>query len=453
MPPFEFRPYDSPLTGSIAELMGAPARAQAEAARANADARARQMQQRGQTNAALFGSIGDIARGGMAAFADQRQQGAAQQQEKQLEAWLSDRLSRADAPPPSAQELIGAGFKPERAMVLLKGFQELGKADLADETRTMAKVGDRLRWIRALPGGTERKQEAWAAMRQNVVGLGLPATMISERYSDEEIDALLQGVGQKPYEAPKGPEGFTLTEGATRFDAAGRPIASVAKPAPEPQRSPIYREYQDAKAEGYTGTFEQFQTADANRKRTAAGSQGGGNPYFTYQTTFDPQGRPTGAIRFDARGGPPKFVDVSAMTGGGQLRQPPGTLGQDSIRNDAALDQLDRLVTMFNQGAKNDIGPAEGRARAIGQNVPLLPTSERFSNFAAASEAFKNATIKAITGAQMSEPEAKRIVGQIPLVTDKPMVWVAKALQTKQNLQDIENRIKTARPDGAQPQA
>jgi hypothetical protein len=39
-----------------------------------------------------------------------------------------------------------------------------------------------------------------------------------------------------------------------------------AKPAAE-SVSPIYREYQDAKREGYTGTFQQYQNEDANRKR------------------------------------------------------------------------------------------------------------------------------------------------------------------------------------------
>ena len=41
----------------------------------------------------------------------------------------------------------------------------------------------------------------------------------------------------------------------------------------------------------------------------------------------------------------------------------------------------------------------------------------------------------------MSEVEAKRIQQQIPLVTDKPEVWQAKARATRKNLSDLERAI------------
>jgi hypothetical protein len=55
--------------------------------------------------------------------------------------------------------------------------------------------------------------------------------------------------------------------------------AALAKPAAGEQVSAIYREYQDAKREGYKGTFQQYQNEDANRKRPVTQvSLGGMNP-------------------------------------------------------------------------------------------------------------------------------------------------------------------------------
>ena len=58
----------------------------------------------------------------------------------------------------------------------------------------------------------------------------------------------------------------------------------------------------------------------------------------------------------------------------------------------------------------------------------------------AATSAFKNAIIKDITGAQMSEPEAKRIMKQIPDENDPPIRWRAKAKQTRKNLDFLQKR-------------
>lgn len=49
-----------------------------------------------------------------------------------------------------------------------------------------------------------------------------------------------------------------------RAGAISEVMREEAKP---PERSPALREYQDAVSQGYKGTFEQYQTADANRKR------------------------------------------------------------------------------------------------------------------------------------------------------------------------------------------
>ena len=58
----------------------------------------------------------------------------------------------------------------------------------------------------------------------------------------------------------------------------------------------------------------------------------------------------------------------------------------------------------------------------------------------AATSAFKNAIIKEITGAQMSEVEAKRIMKQVPDITDPATRWNAKWQQSKKNLEFLQKR-------------
>lgn len=169
-------------------------------------------------------------------------------------------------------------------------------------------------------------------------------------------------------------------------------------------------------------------------------------PYYQLTPTYDAQGRPNGAIRLEGRTG--DMVRVGDDQLGGQLRPPPGNLGEQTISNESSLDALDNLETQFNQGAKHLVGPAEGRLRVLGQKIPGVPVNEEFANFEAAEAAFRNSVIKAITGAQMSEPEANRIRQQIPEVTDKAEVWQAKADQTRKNLAFLEARLRQDRGVG-----
>lgn len=72
---------------------------------------------------------------------------------------------------------------------------------------------------------------------------------------------------------PATPQPFSLNPGETRFDANGKQIASL--PAKPPSLSEQYGtgsigEYNFAKSQGYTGSFEQYQNEDANRKAKAA---------------------------------------------------------------------------------------------------------------------------------------------------------------------------------------
>lgn len=148
---------------------------------------------------------------------------------------------------------------------------------------------------------------------------------------------------------------------------------------------------------------------------------------------------------------PGRNIITTRAGGVGQEAPAPGAVQTQAINNDVSTNQLDRLEKMFDEGASSGVGPYTGRANTFRQIVPGMDTNAQFNDFAAASNAFKNSVIKAITGAQMSEKEATRIQGQIPLVTDKSEVWKAKAAQTRKNLQDLSSVMTQKGGGGGAP--
>lgn len=103
----------------------------------------------------------------------------------------------------------------------------------------------------------------------------------------------------------------------------------------------------------------------------------------------------------------------------------------------ASIDALDNLKTLFDS-PQTKTGPITGRVSKIA-GIAGQTTPEQES-LLAATAAFKNQVIKDITGAQMSEVEARRIMEQIPDVTDPPVRWNARWQQTKRNLKAIQKR-------------
>ena len=84
-----------------------------------------------------------------------------------------------------------------------------------------------------------------------------PAKPVNLQGDDMKLEAKARELGKKVAD-------LTVEE----INAALKAPAAVNE-----QVSPIYREYQDAKREGYTGTFQQYQNEDANRKRPVVAGQ------------------------------------------------------------------------------------------------------------------------------------------------------------------------------------
>jgi hypothetical protein len=71
----------------------------------------------------------------------------------------------------------------------------------------------------------------------------------------------------------------------------------------------------------------------------------------------------------------------------------------------------------------------------------MLPGADQgLAEFVAEVATLKNAVVKATTGAAMSEPEAQRIMSQVPDLTNQPAVFRARLASTRRNLETLKRR-------------
>lgn len=302
---FQYQPYRSDLTGSIADLMLRGTEAQAEIARANGAIQARAAEQRGQTTQQMFGTIGQLAQGAIGQYRQDRldaprremeqlqlRQGRREDAEAQRhqvrEQWTRARLGDPTQPPPTPQELLENGYTPAEVSALHHGFAQITQDDLATQSAAVQAFRPDLEYLRALPEGM-RAQTA-AALGERWKGAPLPPGMVPTQFDDASLDALLKRTrkAHDPYTLhtgdvrydegdqiiARGPEAPPKTSAELAADAANPTSptheASAAalkllKPAPAGPQS--VQEYEYAKANGFKGTYEQYQTEDANRKR------------------------------------------------------------------------------------------------------------------------------------------------------------------------------------------
>lgn len=131
----------------------------------------------------------------------------------------------------------------------------------------------------------------------------------------------------------------------------------------------------------------------------------------------------------------PKSAALVQIGMGGQPASP--TERTALAKGRASIDALDNMKSLYDN-ARTKTGPIVGRTSPIAGLVGM--TTDEQESFMAATSAFKNQVIKDITGAQMSEVEAQRIMKQIPDIIDPPARWLAKWQQTQKNLKDIQKR-------------
>ncbi len=230
----------------------------------------------------------------------------------------------------------------------------------------------------------------------------------------------------------------------------GLPIRTVENPKEPPNDPAMVAEYKYAVSKGYKGTIDEYRKSirPPQQERAEPGS---------YQLLVNDQGQVTGA--WNPKSG--KVEPVPEGFSGARKAGVPPTVNSKVTDLENSFRKITDLETAYKP---EFVGPNRGayeRSKATGilSHLPFLTTPEGYGEFAALNADLKNSVIKLITGAQMGQQEASRILQQVPTETDKPEMWLSKYQQTKKNaaylLQHTKERsgLDNAPAQPAQPAA
>jgi hypothetical protein len=297
MPGFQYQPYDnSGSIGQILQLMQAGAHAHADAARQTAEANSRAAQIKAQNSAQLAGSLGSIiANTGQQIAQPFTPEGRAHQMqiEEQQRTVEEDKALRTlfaqgSPKPEDVYRVVG----PKRGADIIKGFSALQEQNIKTDDAKVGKVANLTAGILALP--EPMQPDAYKLARTHLLQLGFKPEDIPEQYSKAFVQQAQQSALTAKDRMEAARAETTATE-ANRHNVAmeGRPVAVApgsslvapsalqaipGQPAGQPV-APIYtapervqkpasvQEFEYAKTQGYKGSYEQYQTQDANRKR------------------------------------------------------------------------------------------------------------------------------------------------------------------------------------------
>lgn len=121
----------------------------------------------------------------------------------------------------------------------------------------------------------------------------------------------------------------------------------------------------------------------------------------------------------------------------------PPALAEKVAGVDTAMFSLDKIEAQYSKPeVQENVGPGAGRMARAREILPFVePNSPDYAAFAADLSTLNNDVIKAVTGAQMSDPEAKRIMSQVPSKYDKKPDFIAKARATRENMIMLRNKM------------
>jgi len=218
---FQFAAYEPRYTDSIAQLMMAGPNAQAAALRQIAEIQGRGATERAKTNAAVIGSLGDIARGAIDSYT-RYQQDAPLRQEREARANLLNlqtQEAQGNVDAQKAEQARGqamlqlfqqrgdrvtfddmAGIVgPDRAAKIAEGLSALQKTNLQTAEEHSKRMRDVIAGMDALPENA--RAAAWPGIKQQFVGEKLiQPTDVPDQY-DAATWGRLRGYGQ-PLQQP-----------------------------------------------------------------------------------------------------------------------------------------------------------------------------------------------------------------------------------------------------------
>lgn len=197
------------------------------------------------------------------------------------------------------------GFGPEKTSAIVKGLLDFHTADLTNADGVRKSMYTRIVGLKALP--EDRRAAAYDAVSKDYVSKGVIKPEEVAPYSPEVLDRYEQQLmtpeqranAAKPINAP--PPGQSLLDPKTM-----KPVFTSPEKV---THSPALVEFQDAVAQGYKGTFEQYQTADANRKRPVTNVSGMGGMYAATDPKVIAEGIRNGTM-------PPRIADYGRAVQG-----------------------------------------------------------------------------------------------------------------------------------------
>ena len=217
----------------------------------------------------------------------------------------------------------------------------------------------------------------------------------------------------------------------------------------KPEALTDYGEFRNRWAKERNIPLDQFTATQETQARKAWG-QADDRPFVPMPIVI--QG-PTGPLVVDRGSGTGRAVTD-------QQGAPIGPTPSSAVRTrmgeeQAGLDRINEIRGLFDP---NYVGPAMGRWNQIRQNLPDIPGEfddipEPLAKFMASAAGLKNDMIRLITGAAVGVQEAKRIEREIPSITDRPEVFMAKLAQTEKNRMNLMARIGSQTGIGQGPQS
>jgi hypothetical protein len=420
MPPlFQFRPYQSQHTGTIAELMMAPARARADAARRSGDIQAQAALQKGQIWGNTIGSIGQLASGAIQQYQqdklDEPRRELLGLQVEQAQGSVED-AQRGRAEEQALRQLYAKGVPqpeelfsvvgPDRGAAILKGFAALREQNIKTDDQVTQKIASLIGAVQAHPAGL--RQDAYTAARENVVQMGLARPEdVPEQYDEGFVNEMLWRAmtAQQQYEASQ-PRPMVVGGNIVDARAPGAPLIYEAPPTPVMSLSPD------------KGTLTKVGDVPANAKVVAEPQP----PRVTVTTPtvrFRPREmtRPDGTTvvaNYDNLTGKYHDPDTGEVLSG--LKPPPTA----DMRNKAEGRRLvERSITAIEDLSKKVItkrGVAQ-RATAAGRSVEsALGRDPEYRTYQDARMALAGNLAVAQQGSRPSDADIKAI--WLPLVPD-----------------------------------
>lgn len=182
----------------------------------------------------------------------------------------------------------------------------------------------------------------------------------------------------------------------------------------------------------------------ATNAATAQRGQGGGRGSTKIVTGTDGEGRPVSFLVDSDTGDIIRSYDKPLTT---QERTA-------QTNSKASVDTINDIARLYK---KDYVGPVQGRASSLstqyGIDTPMSSNTPELAEFSAAVARYKNKMINKITGAAVGVQEEKRIMGEIPDLTDPSTTFEAKLKMSQENeklLDTIIQRRGAVRP-GASP--